>query len=400
MGTARADRRVRGVYERPTGSNIWWIRYVDDVGRLHREKVGPKALAISVYQKRKTEIRERRFFPERFKRADITLAAAIDDYMARTRLRLRRTADFDRYARLWKSEIGELPLRQLTAGDIERIAVKRRAELSAASVNRELTFIRAVLYKAHGDGRMEAIPFGRGAGKVRLFRESRGRTRYLTDDELERLREAIAEEHWPKIAVAIHTGLRRGNQFRLRWADVNFDTGLICAERPKGQEDPYFVPMNDELRSVLRALPSRMRSPWVFPSETGKTPLDGGNFSKREFKDALVKAGITNFRWHDLRHTFASRLAMKGVPLRTVQALLNHRTLTTTLRYSHLTQDHLLDAVQLLVNSPASDTATDTSPSGAEASNEASAEVIEIHPEINEPSGTRTRDPLLKRQML
>jgi len=73
--------------------------------------------------------------------------------------------------------------------------------------------------------------------------------------------------------------------------------------------------MNEELRALLRALPSRLRSSWVFPSATGDTPLDSQNFINRVFRPALRRARITNFSWHDLRHTFASRLAMAGTDL-------------------------------------------------------------------------------------
>src|SRR5437016_4015619 len=94
--------------------------------------------------------------------------------------------------------------------------------------------------------------------------------------------------------------------------------------------------MNDTVRTILRALPSRLKSEWVFPSETGETPLDSQNFVNRVFVKALRTAGINSFSWHCLRHTFASRLVMAGVDLRTVQELLGHKTLAMTLRYSHL----------------------------------------------------------------
>jgi site-specific recombinase XerD len=104
--------------------------------------------------------------------------------------------------------------------------------------------------------------------------------------------------------------------------------------------------MNETVRAVLRALPSRLKSAWVFPSETGETPLDAQNFVNRVFTPALRRAKIGNFHWHDLRHTFASRLVMAGVDLRTVQELLGHKTLVMTLRYAHLSPEHRLEAVQ------------------------------------------------------
>jgi integrase-like protein len=99
----------------------------------------------------------------------------------------------------------------------------------------------------------------------------------------------------------------------------------------------------------------------VFPSETKKTKLDPKNFVRRVFLPALKEAQIEGLRWHDLRHTFASRLVMRGVDLRTVQELMGHQSIDMTLRYSHLSPSHQLEAVQRLDEKP-SDTRTDTKP--------------------------------------
>ena len=108
------------------------------------------------------------------------------------------------------------------------------------------------------------------------------------------------------------------------------------------------VRMNDRVMEIFRALPSRLKSEWVFPSETGETPLDANNFMNRIFNPALERANISDFRWHDLRHTFASRLTMAGVDLRTLQELLGHKTIKMTVRYSHLSPTHTLEAVNKL----------------------------------------------------
>jgi site-specific recombinase XerD len=103
----------------------------------------------------------------------------------------------------------------------------------------------------------------------------------------------------------------------------------------------------------LRALPSRLKSPWVFPSASGETPLDAQNFMNRVFVPSVKRAGIQDFRWHDLRHTFASRLVMKGVDVSATQKLLGHAGIRMTLRYSHLSASHLLDAVEKCSTEPA-----------------------------------------------
>jgi integrase len=119
-------------------------------------------------------------------------------------------------------------------------------------------------------------------------------------------------------------------------------------ERSPRRPPRPLVGLHAALRELLRILPSRLRSPWVFPSESGARPLDSQNFINRVFRPALRRARITNFSWHDLRHTFASRLAMAGVDIRTIQEPLGHQSLAMTLRYAHLSPAHKRDAVRHL----------------------------------------------------
>jgi hypothetical protein len=132
--------------------------------------------------------------------------------------------------------------------------------------------------------------------------------------------------------------------------------------------------MNDEARKLLRDLPSRLKSGWVFSTRSGRTPLDAKNFVRRVFLPALEAAGISNFRWHDLRHTFASRLVMAGVDLRTVQELMGHQSYEMTLRYAHLAPAHTLEAVQRLCReseATTNATGTTTGTSASDAKNDA-----------------------------
>jgi len=353
MRNGRSARPPRGVFERPKGSGIWWVRYHDEVGREHREKVGPKSLAGDVYRKRKTEIAERRFFPERIRRRETTLAEMLDDVVARSQ-HLRAIAEYERAARYWKTAFPGRTLGQITPGDIDRYAKRRALEVAPATINRQLSFLRRVFNVAIADGKAEKNPLR----QVRFFKENNARVRFLTDQEETRLRDTIGESAWPTIAVALHTGLRRSEQFQLRWEHVDFATGLLTVPRSKHGEIRR-VPMNDTVRDLLRKQPSRLKSPYVFPSTTGNTPIDPKNAMSRVFVPALKRAGIKNFHWHDLRHTFASRLVMAGVDLRTVQELMGHKTIAMTVRYSHLSPAHQLDAVQRL-NRPATGTTTGT----------------------------------------
>ena len=369
-------------------------------GQEHREKVGPKSLALKVYQKRKNEVQERRFFPERIRRREVLLSKHIDDYLKRNEDRLRWFDHYERYGKLFTEAFKGKTLREILPGDVDRYVAKRRQDktakhekrkkpLAPASINRELAFLRRVFNVAIEDGLLEANPV-----RPKMFaKENNARTRFLSLEEEAQLRKAVAADKWPVIAVAIHTGLRRGEQFGLEWENVNFTTGLLTVPRSKHGEARR-VAMNETVRSALRDLPSRLQSAYVFPSETGETPLDAQNFYNRVYLPALKVAEIDGLRWHDLRHTFASRLVMAGVDLRTVQELLGHKTIQMTLRYSHLSPAHQLDAVRRLdvLVLDATDTTTDTEKEVAQAAVGGDAEVLDLEEEENGGAQNRTAD--------
>ncbi len=193
--TAGNARRQRGTYEHPRGSGMFWICYFDENGRRHREKVGPYALAVKVYQKRKTEIAERRFFPERIRQREVLVSMMIDDYLGRVKGRMPSYVDWERYGRHWKKMLAGKTLRQVVPGDIARYIARRRADgLSEASINRELTFLRRLFRVAAEDRLFEGE---NPVSRKLFFKENNERVRYLTDDEEKRLREAIGEGEWP-----------------------------------------------------------------------------------------------------------------------------------------------------------------------------------------------------------
>jgi site-specific recombinase XerD len=379
----------RGVFERPKGSGVWWILYRDEHGRRHRERIGPKGLASKVYEKRKTEVAERRFFPEQIRRRDVPLADAISAYMRDHVVgRLRNAKHYAQYARRWTAALGTRPVRQIVPSELARYVARRQEDGKApATINRELAFLKRLFTIAITDGLADTNPVKR----IPFFTENNARIRYLTEEEEPRLHEEIGDEEWSKVAFAMHTGFRQGNQFALEWANgVNFDAGTITARKPKGGTD-YTVPMNDTVRDLLRALPSRLKSRYVFPSSTGRTPMGSQNFLHRVFVPALRKAKIDDFHWHDLRHTFASRLVMAGVDLRTVQELMGHKTLAMTLRYAHLSPAHQRDAVRRL-DACGKATRRATSEPAAQVAASGGAQVVDFPGESDGGGPDRTAD--------
>lgn len=348
-----SEKRSRGVYERKAGSGVWWVRYADENGKIHREPVGPKAVALAVYRKRKTEVAERRFFPEG--RKSITVEGAIKAHLASQEARgILSLKDQQRYGTNWTAFFGDKPLRSVQPEDVEAYINKRMGDVEPATVNHEVKFLRRVFTVAVNNEWCRKNP----VKSITLLRENNARIRFLADDEETALRKELGAADWSLVDFAINTGLRRGEQFKLTWAMVDMDRRQLTIPRSKNGERRH-VSLNDTAMRILRQAPSRLVSEFVFTGENNKA-RDSHNFYRRVFMPALEDAGIKDFCWHDLRHTFASRLVMAGVDLRTVQALMGHKTLDMTTRYAHLSPAHQLEAVNRLVSRKSTDTSTDT----------------------------------------
>jgi integrase len=152
----------------------------------------------------------------------------------------------------------------------------------------------------------------------------------------------------PMILLSINTGMRRGEVFKLTWQSVNFDTRqlTVTGQTAKSGKTRY-IPLNKEALDILKKwkLQRSSNSKLVFSNK------DGTQFTtlKKGWAGILKVAGVQDFRWHDLRHHFASRLVMAGVNLNTVRELLGHSSYAMTLRYAHLSEGHKAEAVELLV---------------------------------------------------
>jgi integrase len=143
------------------------------------------------------------------------------------------------------------------------------------------------------------------------------------------------------VTVAVHTGMRKGELLGLKWEQVNLEQGIITLYDTKNGERRD-VPMDETVKAVLRGMDRR--GDYIFSNEEGKALVR----AQKSFEGALKKSGIEDFRFHDLRHTFASNLVMAGEDLNTVRELLGHKDLTMTLRYAHLSPNHKTKAISVL----------------------------------------------------
>ena len=240
---------------------------------------------------------------------------------------------------------------QISVFDVETFLHVRRdtptikgKSRSAATVNREIGVLKRLINRAIEWNMARVNP----VSKVKFLPEPKGRLRFLTRDESKRLLECSPRHLYPVVLTALETGMRRGEIFGMRWENVDLKNSDIFIPHTKNGHSRH-VPISDRLRAVLVKLPRRIGTGYVFTGERriGK-PGKPFNDMRPSFEKACMKAGIENFRFHDLRHTAASYLVMAGVPIRTVGEILGHKSMAMTERYAHLSPEHKLKAVNLL----------------------------------------------------
>jgi integrase len=179
-----------------------------------------------------------------------------------------------------------------------------------------------------------------------MLKEPSGRARYLSDDEETRLVAMLAtDSERDRIRILIHTGLRKSEFANLRWKDVDLRAGVVTIPRSKNGETRH-VPMTSVVRALLGRMPVHS-IPQCLCFRAATAPLTP-HWVETAFPEAVRAARIQDFRFHDLRHTFASRLAMEGVGLLTIKDLGGWKTLSMVQRYSHLSPSHRNHAIERL----------------------------------------------------
>jgi integrase len=244
---------------------------------------------------------------------------------------------------------GKRRLDPIGPADVEAFKARKLKEGQAAkSVNNHLCVLRKLLNLAVEWGELPHAPC------VKPLRVPHADFQFLTFEETERFLRAAAPEWKAFLTTALKTGLRVGELLALRWEDLDLVAGRLVVRRtlwrdqegtPKGGRTRE-VPLSDEAVAVLKAH-RHLQGPYVF------CEADGTRLTHTRVKDvvprACTRAGLAKrLTTHDLRHTFASHLVMRGVALKAVQELLGHATIDMTMRYAHLSPDVKGDAVQLL----------------------------------------------------
>lgn len=289
-----------------------------------------------------------------------TLAEAISRYESERVPELRDRATARIHLNWWRQRLGRVRLRELTVmavgdamDDLASMPMKPQKAgqepkfRSPATLNRYKATLSAVLKWAGGRGWTNANPVRLIAGRA----EDNERTRFLNSDErlalLNACRASASAALYPAVVMLLATGARLMEIMSLRWVDVDLEAGAVTILTSKNG-DARRVPLPAEAAGVLRGWRergqvARFPTSLVFPGEMDTTkPAD----LRRCWRTALKRAGITDFRRHDLRHSAASALAASGASLLTIGAVLGHRSAAATLRYAHLAEGDLRGAIE------------------------------------------------------
>ena len=314
----------------------WWVK-ISHGGRTIQRSTGTedKAQAQEYHDKLKVSLWEQQRLGVKPRRA---WKEAVVRWLAETSEKATHDGDIKKL-RWLDAFLGALMLDEITLDVIDRVKSERLKTVSKSTVNRYLAVVRSILLRARDE--WEWID---KAPKVKLFREPPGRERSITVEQAEALLRELPAHQRAVVLFTLATGLRQSNVLRLEWSHVNLDSGhaWVDADQSKNRR-PIAVPLNLKALEVLRRQigkhPAR-----VF-TYAGR-PLDRAN--THAWQRALKRAGIENFRWHDLRHTWATWHRQSGTPTHELQRLGGWRTSVMVERYAHLAPDHLAAAANRL----------------------------------------------------
>ena len=331
-------RKTKGLYKR---GNVFWMTYKAD-GMLYRYSTGKTTQKEAEYVLacRRKEIKEGKL-PE-FNKGKCKFAELAKEYDTTCAKQQKGYGTKKYIIRQLVEEFGNLNVKDLDAIIVERYRSKYERTRKPATANRMLACLKHMLTKAV-DWNMANEETLKRVRKVEFLKENNKRLRFLNADECKRLLGCCPKHLKPIVTTAVYTGMRRGEILSLKWEQIDLRHGYISLTDTKSG-DGREVPINDTLGEMFEEMPHSIESVYVFTDENGN-PYKS---VKRSFNTALRKAEIYDFRFHDLRHTFASQLVMNGMDLTTVKELLGHKTLNMTLRYSHLAPEHKSKAVKVL----------------------------------------------------
>ena len=357
----RKAKARRGLYLR---GNVWWVRYATLDGQIIRKSTGTTdhGDAVTFLAKCRVEAADGKDPQRRI--GNYTFAELAEGYR-KFCARQKAAEKKNRYIDQLVARFGNIPLRHISikllqewqsdrllkganrkalvkGPDGARVAVElpnTAKPNNPATVNRLLATLKHMITMAVEWSMVEPDVLMR-VRKVQKLKESKGKTRFLEPAECQALIEHCRGMLKPMVIIALHTGMRRGEIFKLTWDQVDLRRGMIFLEDTKSGHSRE-VPLNDSAREAFSLVPCRMDGGRVFSNPKGETYRT----INKAFARACRLAGIRGCTFHTLRHTYASHLVMAGVSIKAVQEFLGHQSLAITMRYSHLGPSHKAEAV-------------------------------------------------------
>jgi integrase len=358
---------MRGLYKQNIAPLVVLLQWIERKTIRKSTKETDYEKAVTFLMGRREEVKAGQD-PELKIIADHTFADLAKEYLVWAK-RQRSFVTKERFINQLVDRFGDMKLRQFNTRILEQYQsdrkekgmkhkiVKKKADGTRvvcesdkdpkpnkpATINRHIATIKHMFTKAVEWDMVEEEVLKR-VRRVKLLEENNRRLRYLSKDECQELLRECDSHVKPIVTMALNTGMRKEEILGLTWDRVDLKHGFILLEHTKNGERRE-IPINNTLRATLKSLTRRLDVRYVFfDGETAKRYQD----VKKGFSGACRRAGIADFHFHDLRHTFASHLVMVGVDLTTVKELLGHKDIKMTLRYAHLAPSHKVKAVDIL----------------------------------------------------
>lgn len=333
-----------GLYKRNRSQYYWMSFRINGRRAFESTETTNRKLAEKIYAKRLTEITEGKWFPNEARRR--TFEELRERYMAEHSRVHKTPTTVVRDQSAFKNLSGVfngLMLAEITPARISDYKALRIQEgVKPATISRELEVLRHALNLAIQWEWMETTPFS----KVKIEKPNNRVERWITPDEEKCLLNASTPWLQEIIIFALNTGMRQDEILSLKWSQIDLfrrTASLLVTKNKEKRTTPLNQTVFDLLKSKGKV---RHISGYVFASQTG-TKLHARNLL-RAFYDARKKASLEDVRFHDLRHTFATRLVQAGIDLYTVKELLGHKTITMTMRYAHHNPESLRHGVDIL----------------------------------------------------
>ena len=341
--TRTGSPKVKGVFERPVGSGCWWINYYVD-GKQHREKVGRRSDALALYQKRKADARRKVKLPELVRGKTVTFSQLSEMAVQYAETHLASPDHYRTKDSILKEPFGARTASAITPQEIDEWLSKHCK--TNATANRYRAFFSLAYRLGMENGKVPSNP----ARLVSLRTEHNARMRFLSRAEYAELLGIIQRDNpqqAPAFTLSVYTGMRWGEQFSLEWSQVDLKRKIIRLTKTKNGSARN-VPLNAVALEVLK----QQKEAVVHEAGDPVFPRPGPRSDCRWwFEPALSEVKISEYTWHNNRHTFCSWLAMAGVSTREIQVLAGHKTITMAARYAHLSPDATASASERLVSS-------------------------------------------------